>query len=148
MCRAGLRINQIGLVRSPGYPRGMPMSKQRADVTALLSVVAAGCAVALGGVMLVGGLGLVLAISTSAQPPLQFVSAAILTGVGAVNVRAGLQLWNRRQRALVPSAVATAGLLAYVMVIGDLGEPFFLHLWYLALLAGLAYSGRSIRATA
>lgn len=119
----------------------MPMSKQRADVTALLSVVAAGCAVALGGVMLVGGLGLVFAIWTSAQPPLQVVSAAILTGVGAVNVRAGLQLWKRRQRALVPSAVATAALLAYVMVIGDLGEPFFLHLWYLALLAGLAYSG-------
>jgi len=126
----------------------MPMRKQRADVTALLSVVAAGCAVVLGGVMLVGGLGLVFAISTSAQPPLQFVSAAILTGVGAVNVRAGLQLWKRRQRALIPSAVATAALLAYVVVIGDLGEPFLLHLWYLALLAGLAYSGRSIRATA
>ena len=124
------------------------MGKQRADVTQLLTVVAAGSAVALGGFMLVGGLGLVFAIATSAQPPLQFVSAAILTGVGAVNVWAGFQLWKRQQRAIVRSAVATATLVAYLVVIDDPGEPFLLHLMYLALLAALAYSGRSMRATA
>jgi hypothetical protein len=124
------------------------MSKQRADVMHLLSVVAAGSALVLGGVMLLGGLGLVFAIATRVQPPMEFVAAAILIGVGAINVWAGLRFWKRQRRAVVASAVATATLVAYLVAIGDLGEPFLLHLLYLALLAALAYSGRSLRAAA
>lgn len=122
------------------------MGKQRADLTQLLSVVCGGFAVVLGVLMLVGGLGVVYAIATTTQPPLQFVDAAILTGVGAINVWAGLQFLKRQLRAVVTSAVATATLMAYLAAIGDLGEPFFFHLLYLALLAGLRYNGRSIRA--
>lgn len=124
------------------------MSKQRADVTHLLSVVAAGSALVLGGFMLLGGLGLVFAIATSVQPAEQFVAAAILTSVGAINLWAGLQFWKRQRRALFRSAVATATLVAYLVAIGDLGEPLIAHLLYLALLAALAYGGRSLRATA
>jgi hypothetical protein len=43
------------------------MSKQRAEVTQLLSVVAAGFAVVLGGLMLIGGPGVGFAIATSAR---------------------------------------------------------------------------------
>lgn len=124
------------------------MSKQRADVTQLLSVVAAGFAVVLGGLMLMGGLGVAYAIATSPQGPDQFIDAAILIGVGATNVSAGLQFRKKQGRALVSSAVATTTMLAYLAVIGDLGEPFLIHLIYLAVLAALGYSGRSIRATA
>jgi hypothetical protein len=124
------------------------MSKQRADITQLLSVVAAGSAMVLGAVMLLGGLGLVFSIATSVQPPDEYVAAAILIGVGAINARAGLQFSKRQLRGLFASAVATTTLIAYLVTIGDLGEPFLFHLLYLALLAGLGYSGRSIRATA
>lgn len=124
------------------------MSKQRADVTQLLAVVAAGFAVVLGGVMLIGGLGVAFAMATSARPPLQFVTAAILMLVGATNAWAGPQFVRRRRRAMGASAFATAVLMAFLALIGDLGEPFLLHLIYLSLLAALGYSGRSIRATA
>jgi putative Mn2+ efflux pump MntP len=124
------------------------MSKQRADITQLLSVVAAASAIVLGAVMLLGGLGLVFSIATTVQTPDEYVAAAILIGVGAINVWAGLQFSKRQLRGLFASAVATATLAAYLVAIGDLGEPFLFHLLYLALLAGLAYSGRSIRATA
>ena len=124
------------------------MSKQRADVTQLLAVVAAGFAVVLGGLMLIGGLGVAYAIATSVQPPLQYVDAAMLIGVGAVNVWAGLHFRTKQRPAVFASAVATATLMAYLAIIGDLGEPFLLHLLYLALLAALGSSGRLIRATA
>jgi hypothetical protein len=117
-------------------------------MTQLLSVVAAGSAMALGAVMLLGGLGLVFSIATSVQPPAEYVAAAILIGVGAINVRAGLQFWKRQLRGLFASAVATATLAAYLVAIGDLGEPFIFHMLYLVLLAALASSGRSLRATA
>ena len=124
------------------------MSAQRLDVTHVLSVVAAGSAAVLGGLMLVGGLGLALAISTSAQPPLQFATAAILIVTGAVNLWASPHLARQKGRPLTASAIATVTLLAYLGIIGDVGEPLLLHAVYLSLLAGLAYRGRSVQATA
>ena len=124
------------------------MSKERADVTHLLTVLAAGSAILLGGFMLLGGLGLVFSIATSVQPPDQYVAAGILIGVGAVNAWSGFQFWKRRRRALFASAVATTTLVGYLVAIGDLGEPFIFHILYLVLLAALAYSGRALRATA
>lgn len=124
------------------------MSKQRADVTELLSVVSGGFAVVLGGVMLIGALGVMYAIATSTHVPLQFADAAVLTGAGAINAWAGRQFLKRRLQVLMTSAVATATLMAYLAAIGDLGEPFLFHLVYLALLATLAYSGRSVQAVA
>lgn len=126
----------------------MLMSRQRSDVTQLLAVVAAGFAVVLGGLMLIGGLGVAYALATSIQPPLQYLDAAILIGVGAVNVWASLHFRTKQRPAVLASAVATTTLVVYLAVIDDLGEPFLVHLLYLALLAALAYSGRSIRATA
>jgi hypothetical protein len=52
----------------------------------VLRKVTAGTAVALGLLMLAAGLGLGFALLTSAQPPLQFATAAVLLVTGAVNL--------------------------------------------------------------
>ena len=52
----------------------------------VLPKVTAGTAVALGLLMLAAGLGLGFALLTSAQPPLQFATAAVLLVTGAVNL--------------------------------------------------------------
>jgi chromate transport protein ChrA len=119
------------------------MNDRHLDGTRMLWLLAAGFLAVLGGAMLIGGLGLAFAISTSAQPPLQFATAGVLILTGAVNLWASPQLWKRKRRARTASALATAMLIAYLGIIGDVGEPLLLHALYLALLAGLVYRGRS-----
>jgi hypothetical protein len=120
------------------------MSGQRRDVTRVLSVVAAGSAALLGIWMLIGGLGLAFAIATSTQAPLQVTTAGILILTGAMNLWASLQLWKQKARALTASAVATGLLVAYLTVIGDLGEPLLLHALHLSLLAAIAYRTQAL----
>jgi hypothetical protein len=114
----------------------------------VLPKVTAGTAAALGLLMLTAGLGLGFALLTSAQPPLQFATAAVLLATGAINLASSRGLWKENRRALAASAAATATLLAYLTALGDLGEPLLLHALYMLLLAGLAYQRRSISAAA
>jgi hypothetical protein len=114
----------------------------------VLPKVTAGTAVALGLLMLAAGLGLGFALLTSAQPPLQFATAAVLLVTGAVNLASSRGLWKENRGALAASLAATATLVAYLTVLGDFGEPLLLHALYMLLLAGLAYQRRSISAAA
>jgi hypothetical protein len=114
----------------------------------VLPKVTAGTAAALGLLMLTAGLGLGFALLTSAQPPLQFATAAVLLATGAINLASSRGLWKENRRALAASAAATATLLAYLTALGDLGEPLLLHALFMLLLAGLAYQRRSISAAA
>ena len=121
------------------------MTDRRLDLARVLSVVAAGSAALLGGLMLIGGVGLAFAVATSTQPPLQFATAGMLIVTGAVNLWASRHL-RTDGRALAASAVATLTLIVYLGVIGDVGEPLLLHVVYLSMLAGLAYRRRSVHA--
>jgi hypothetical protein len=114
----------------------------------VLPKVTAGTAVALGLLMLAAGLGLGFALLTSAQPPLQFATAAVLLVTGAVNLASSRGLWKENRRALAASAAATATLAAYLAALGDFGELLIYHALYLLLLAALAYQRRSISAAA
>jgi hypothetical protein len=114
----------------------------------VLPKVTAGTAVALGLLMLAAGLGLGFALLTSAQPPLQFATAAVLLVTGAVNLACSRGLWKENRGPLAASAAATATLVAYLTVLGDFGEPLLLHALYLLLLAALAYQRRLISAAA
>jgi hypothetical protein len=114
----------------------------------VLPKVTAGTAVALGLLMLAAGLGLGFALLTSAQPPLQFATAAFLLVTGAVNLASSRGLWKENRGALAASLAATVTLVAYLTALGDLGEPLLLHALYMLLLAGLAYHRRSISAAA
>src|SRR4029453_17968252 len=107
-----------------------------------LEKVNAGPPAPLGLLMLTAGLGLGVALLTSAQPPLQFATAAVLLATGAINLASRRRLWKENRRALAASAAATATLLAYLTALGDLGEPLLLHALYMLLLAGLAYQRR------
>jgi hypothetical protein len=98
--------------------------------------------------MLAAGLGLGFALVTSAQPALQFATAAVLVVTGAVNLASSRGLWTENRRALAASVAATTTLAAYLIALGDFGEPLLLHALYLLLLAALAYQRRSISATA
>ena len=119
------------------------MGVQERDVTPALSVVAAGSAALLGIWMLLGGLGLAFAIVTSSQAFLQVATAGILTLAGATNLWASRQLWKQKARALTASALATATLVAYLGVIGDVGEPLLLHALYLMLLGAIAFRAQA-----
>jgi hypothetical protein len=114
----------------------------------ILPSVTAGTAAALGLLMLAAGLGLGFALLTSAQPPLQFATAAVLLVTGAVNLASSRGLWKENRGALAASLAATATLVAYLTALGDLGEPLLLHALFMLLLAGLAYQRRSISAAA
>jgi hypothetical protein len=72
----------------------------------VLPKVTAGTAVALGLLMLAAGLGLGFALLTSAQPPLQFATAAVLLVTGAVKLASNRGLWKENLRcARIPSAL-------------------------------------------
>jgi hypothetical protein len=114
----------------------------------VLAKVTAGTAVALGLLMLAAGLGLGFALLTSAQPSLQFATAAVLLVTGAVNLASSRGLWNENRRPLAASLAATATLVAYLTALGDLGEVLFYHALYLPLLVALAYQRRSVSAAA
>jgi hypothetical protein len=114
----------------------------------VLRKVTAGTAVALGLLMLAAGLGLGFALLTSAQPPLQFATAAVLLVTGAVNLASSRGLWKENRRPLAASLAATATLVAYLTALGDLGEVLIYHALYLLLLVALAYQRRSISAAA
>jgi hypothetical protein len=98
--------------------------------------------------MLAAGLGLGFALLTSAQPPLQFATAAVLLVTGAVNLASSRGLWKEDRRTLATSAAATAALVAYLAALDDFGEPLLLHALYLLLLGALAYGRRLVSAAA
>jgi hypothetical protein len=114
----------------------------------VLSKLTAGTAVALGLLMLAAGLGLGFALLTSAQPPLQLATAAVLLVTGAVNLASSRGLWKENRGALAASAAATAALVVYLAALSDFGELIIYHALYLTLLAALAYQWRSISAAA
>jgi hypothetical protein len=114
----------------------------------VLSKLTAGTAVALGLLMLAAGLGLGFALLTSAQPPLQLATAAVLLVTGAVNLASSRGLWKENRGALAASAAATAALVVYLAALSDFGELIIYHALYLILLAALAYQWRSISAAA
>jgi hypothetical protein len=118
------------------------------NLVRLLPKVTAGTGAALGLLMVASGLGLGFALLTSAQPPLQFATAAVLLLTGAVNLAASRGLWKERGRAVAASAAATAALVAYLAAISDFGELLIYHALYLLLLAALAYQRQSISTAA
>src|SRR5262245_47524880 len=113
------------------------MSSQRIERNWLARIAAIGAAT-LGVLMLAGGLALGLALISSRQPPLQVVTAVVLTTVGLVNLRYSRQIWRADRRALLLSAVATSTLMGYLGVgLRDFGEPLWAHAVYLVVLLGL-----------
>jgi hypothetical protein len=118
------------------------------NLVRLLPKVTAGTGAALGLLMVASGLGLGFALLTSAQPPLQFATAAVLLLTGAGNLAASRGLWKERGRAVAASAAATAALVAYLAAISDFGELLIYHALYLLLLAALAYQRQSISTAA
>ena len=76
--------------------------------------------------MLVGGLGLTLAVLSSPQPPAQIVTAAVLVVVGLVNLCVSPGIWRADMRNVAVSGAAAAVLIAYLaVVLGDFGEPLW-----------------------
>ena len=67
---------------------------QDLSLARVLPKVTAGIAAALGLLMLAAGLGLGFALVTSAQPALQFATAAVLVVTGAVNLASSRGLWT------------------------------------------------------
>jgi hypothetical protein len=118
------------------------------NLVRLLPKVTAGTGAALGLLMVASGLGLGFALLTSAQPPLQFATAAVLLLTGAVNLAASRGLWKENRGAVAASAAATAALVAYLAAISDFGELLIYHALYLLLLAALAYQRQSISTAA
>ena len=100
-----------------------------------LAAVAGVTAALLGVLMVVGGVGLGLAVVSSPQPPLQTVTAVVLTLSGLVNLRFSRQVWRADRRGLLSSGAATATLVLYLSaVLRDFGEPLLAHSLYLLLL--------------
>ena len=103
-----------------------------------LSVVAGLGAAALGALMIVGGLGLVLAVASSPQPRLQSITAVLMTVVGAVNLWSSRKVWRGERPATMVSAIFTSMLMAYFgAALRDFGEPFWIYGAYLLLLIWL-----------
>jgi uncharacterized membrane protein len=100
-----------------------------------LSVVAGFGAAALGALMIIGGLGLVLAVASSPQSRLQSITAILMTVVGAVNLWSSRKVWRGERPAAMVSAIFTTTLMAYFgAALRDFGEPFWIHGAYVLLL--------------
>ena len=109
----------------------------------VLASITAGTAAVLGGLMLLGGMGLTMAVLSTRQPLQQFITAGVLMLSGAVNLSFSRSVRRQEGRALAISALATVALMLYLaLVLGDLGEPLALHGLYLSLLGGLALRRR------
>jgi hypothetical protein len=103
-----------------------------------LFVVAGLSSAALGALMIVGGLGLVLAVASSPQAQLQSLTAVLMTVVGAANLWSSRKVWRGERPATLVSAIFTTMLMAYFgAALRDFGEPFWIHGAYLFLLIWL-----------
>ena len=103
----------------------------------LAAVAGVGAAI-LGLLMLVGGVGLSLAVISSPQPRLQMATAFVLLVAGFINLWTSLRVWRAEQRALLVSGAVTTALIAYLGIgLRDFGEPFWAHSVYLLVVFGL-----------
>src|SRR6185436_6495044 len=106
--------------------------------SAPLGLIAA-CSTAFVGVLLaIGGVGLAVAVLSTAQPRLQTMTGSVLLLVGGIDLVASLGIRRRRAGAMYLCGAATLGLLGYLAVaLHDFGEIFWLNVALLLLLAAL-----------
>jgi len=91
-----------------------------------LARLIAAAGVVLGALMTIGGLGLVVALLSSAQPSSQVATAAVLLGAGVVILVNSRRILNQDSAAMRLAALATAIFLAYSGVaLRDFGELFW-----------------------
>ena len=113
------------------------MQWQRFGGDRIAVLTGAGAAI-LGVVMLVGGIGLGVAVLSSPQPRSQAVTAFVFSVVGLVNLWYSLKVSRADPGAFVSSGAVTSALIVYLGVaLRDFGEPFWAHGVYLLLLVAV-----------
>jgi hypothetical protein len=110
-----------------------------------LGMVAAAVAAGLVGFFsFVAGAGLVVALTTSSQAGMQWVSALVLVGSGLVNLAAMRGILLGRSTAVMVSAVSAGIAVAYLASVGGSTEAAGMHAALLALLVW-QWSGKRLR---
>lgn len=107
-----------------------------------LAWIVAGTTATLGLLVLLSGIGLTVAILTTRQGLLQFVTAAALMLAGGANLSASRPIGRQKIRGVAISAAATISLTLFLVLTSNSSELIAIHQLYLFLLLGFAYRDR------
>lgn len=108
-----------------------------------LASIASGAAALLGLLLLVSGIGLTIAVLTTSQGMLQFMTALVLMLSGGVNLRVSRSIARRETKALTTSAAATISLTVYLVLTSNSSELVAVQQLYLLVLLALACRDRA-----
>jgi hypothetical protein len=104
----------------------------------LLTQITAVAAMIVGLLMVIGGIGLIVALVSTPQPTLQVATCCILLAAGAVNLHCSRGIRNEQPRSVMRGALATLLFLVYSgAALRDFGELFWMSATLLLLLVAL-----------
>jgi hypothetical protein len=103
-----------------------------------LASITSGAAALLGLLLLVSGIGLTIAVLTTSQGVLQFMTALVLMLSGGVNLRVSRSIGRRETKAMTTSAAATISLTVYLVLTSNSSELVAVQQLYLLVLFALA----------
>ena len=120
------------------------MRTERASLlNGILARVAAGTAAALGVLLLLGGVGLLIAVLTTRQGVWEVVTAAAQILAGGINLRMTRSIWRRELRGIATSTAATIALSVCLTLTSSSSELIVVLQTYLLVLLAFAYRERS-----
>jgi hypothetical protein len=109
----------------------------------ILARVAVGTAAALGILLLLGGVGLLIAVLTTRQGVWPFVTAAAQILVGGINLSMTRSIWRHELRGVAVSTAATIAFSVYLVLTNTSGELIVVLQLYLLVLLAFVYRERT-----